>query len=305
MQVGSLATWREIAGGNSHTVATRTDESLWAWGSNGSGQMGSPALATARVRQPEQLGTDTNWQQAAVGNRHTVAVRTNGTLWAWGENAFGQLSDGTTTARNVPTQIGMATDWRSAAAGHNHTLAVRADGTLWAWGDNASSQLGDGTTTNRLAPVQIGTATNWQRVVTAATWALAVRTDGTLWVWGSSSRGLGLGILFGSYRPEPTQIGTDTNWQWIDINGGRAAAVRTDGTLWVWGSTSEVGSATALKSTSLRRCKLVRPRPGGKRFLASATLLPCAPTARFGAGATAFLARWAMATPTPTRRRYR
>ena len=83
-------------------------------------------------------------QRMAAGTNHTLAVRTDGTLWAWGDNSYGQLGDGTTTARLVPTQVGTATDWQSVAAGGEHTLAVRTDGTLWAWGSNSYGQLGDG-----------------------------------------------------------------------------------------------------------------------------------------------------------------
>ena len=83
-------------------------------------------------------------QRMAAGTNHTLAVRTDGTLWAWGDNSYGQLGDGTTTARLVPTQVGTATDWQSVAAGGEHTLAVGTDGTLWAWGSNSYGQLGDG-----------------------------------------------------------------------------------------------------------------------------------------------------------------
>ena len=99
----------------------------------------------------------------AAGDDHTVAVKTDGTLWAWGSTT-GQLGDGTTTDRSSPVQVGTATNWASVAAGNDHTVAVKTDGTLWAWGDNDSGQLGDGTTTNRSSPVQVGTATNWASV---------------------------------------------------------------------------------------------------------------------------------------------
>jgi len=94
-----------------------------------------------------RVGTD--FASVAAGGYHTVVVKTDGTLWAWGGNFDGQLGDGTATQRNVPEQIGTETDWAVVAAGNYYTLAVKADGTLWAWGYNNNGQLGDGTTTNR------------------------------------------------------------------------------------------------------------------------------------------------------------
>jgi len=82
-----------------------------------------------------------------------VAVKTDGTLWAWGDNVHGQLGDGTTTNRSTPVQIG--TGFAAVAAGISHTVAVKTDGTLWAWGDNVYGQLGDGSTTNRSTPLRI------------------------------------------------------------------------------------------------------------------------------------------------------
>jgi alpha-tubulin suppressor-like RCC1 family protein len=100
----------------------------------------------------------------ATGDSHTVAVKTDGTLWAWGFNGSGQLGDGTTTNRLVPVRVGTDNHWASASSGNGHTAAVKTDGTLWAWGNNADGQLGDGTTTIRLTPVRVGTDTGWTAV---------------------------------------------------------------------------------------------------------------------------------------------
>jgi len=97
------------------------------------------------------------WQQVAAGIDHSVAIKSNGTLWAWGRNQGGQLGDGTNTDRNAPVQIGTADNWHHVAAGETHTLAIKSDGTLWAWGYNFYGELGDGTNTNKNIPVQIGT----------------------------------------------------------------------------------------------------------------------------------------------------
>jgi len=104
---------------------------------------------------PTQIGSATDLQSVAAGGGHTVAVKMDGTLWAWGANDYDQLGDGTTEIRFTPAQIGSATNWQSVVAGGDYTVAVRTDGTLWVWGDNSAGQLGDGTTI-RTMPGKIG-----------------------------------------------------------------------------------------------------------------------------------------------------
>ena len=134
------------------------------------------------------------WESVSAGDSHTVAKRSDGTLWAWGANFDGQLGDGTLATRSVPTQIGSATNWAAVSAGDAHTLATRSDGTLWAWGRNVEGRLGDGTTVAKSVPTQIGTATNWVSVSAGDYHSLATRSTGargallgqpeTLWAWG-------------------------------------------------------------------------------------------------------------------------
>jgi hypothetical protein len=132
-----------IAAGGYHTVALRADGTLWAWGGNDGGQLGNGKFDTNApygTNTPQRIGTDTNWQTVAAGNFYTVALRTDGTLWACGWNRYGQLGIGTFTTNapygtNTPQQVGTDTNWQAVAAGQWHTMALRADGTLWAWGE--------------------------------------------------------------------------------------------------------------------------------------------------------------------------
>lgn len=211
-----------------------TSQSDWAFG----GSFTTPSTATSC------------WQTISAGYTHSVGIKTDGTLWAWGDNSYGQLGDGTTTSKNTPTQIGSANNWESISASGGFTLAIKVDGTLWAWGNNAFGQLGDGTTTNRTIPTQIGTATNWNSVTTGEGFALAIKDNNTLWSWGHNDFGqLGDGTTIN--KTVPTQTGTATNWQSTAAGSGFSLAIKTNGTLWAWGSNlyGQLGNGTTTNLT--------------------------------------------------------
>ena len=191
-QIGTATNWSAISAGGFHTTALKSDGTLWAWGDNSLGQLGVGTITNKTT--PTQIGTDINWNAIAAGGNsnggagsRTIALKSDGTLWAWGSNGYGQLGDGTTTTKTTPTQIGTATNWSAIAAGGDHTLALKSDGTLWAWGSNWWGQLGDGTTTNKTTPTQIGTATNWTAISAGSNHTIALKSDGTLWAWGLNS----------------------------------------------------------------------------------------------------------------------
>ncbi|HUR17631.1 MAG TPA: hypothetical protein VMZ51_01685, partial [Acidimicrobiales bacterium] len=226
VQVGTATNWATVAAGGYHTAAIRTDGTLCAWGNNEYGQLGDGST-TARSSIPVQVGTATNWATVAAGGKHTAAIRTDGTLWAWGNNDSGQVGDGTLTAHSIPVQVGTATNWATVAAGGNHTAAIRADGTLWAWGYNGYGQAGSGS----FFPARLGTATDWATVAAGHSHTAAVKTDGTLWAWGYNGYGqLGDGTT--TTRFVPVQVGTATDWATVVAGDSHTAAVRTDGTLW-------------------------------------------------------------------------
>lgn len=142
-QVQPGTTWLSVSAGAAYSLAIRQDGTLWAWGNNFAGQLGTGTNPEAWLASPVQVGTATTWRQVSAGRfNHTLAVRTDGTLWAWGANTDGQLGTGTTTNQLSPVQIESATTWQSVSAGYSHSLAVRTDGTLWAWGANHNNELG-------------------------------------------------------------------------------------------------------------------------------------------------------------------
>ena len=172
--------------------------------------------------------------RSIAAGAHTVALRADGTLWAWGKNSNGQLGNGTETSTNTPQQIGTDTNWQAVSAGWNHTVALRTEGTLWAWGYNGSGQLGNGTYGGINTPQRVGGDTNWQAIAAGEAHTVALHTDGTLWAWGRNDSGqLGNGTYTSTNTPQ--RSGIETNWQTIAAGDGHTVALRMDGTLWAWG----------------------------------------------------------------------
>ena len=171
---------------------------------------------------------------SASNGGHTVAIMTDGELWAWGANWFGQLGDGTTIDRHSPERIGTTSNWASVSVGWNHTMAITTNGELWTWGRNREGQLGDGTTIDRHSPVRIGTASNWVSV--SAGWAhtVAITASGELWAWGQNNLGqLGDGTTIN--RHSPVRIGTTSNWVSVSAGEIHTVAITASGELWAWG----------------------------------------------------------------------
>ena len=181
----------------------------------------------------------------AAGYSHTLALKSDGSLWAWGNNNHGQLGDGTGTNKNTPVRVGTDSSWTAVSAGSEHTIGLKADGSLWTWGFNIFGQLGNGTNTYREAPFRIGTDTNWTAVSAGSYHTLALKSDGSLWAWGYNEFGQ-LGINSTADSNIPVQVGTDTNWAAISAGGYHTLALKSDGSLWAWGfnSSGQLGNGT-------------------------------------------------------------
>ncbi len=232
VQIGVDSNWKTVSAGSNSSLAIKTDGTLWAWGDNLFGQLGDGSYANVRL-VPTRIGTDSNWKLVSEGSQYGLAIKTDGTLWAWGDNTFGQLGNQAVFAI-IPRQVGVGSDWAAISAGDVHTAAIKKDGTLWAWGFNSYGQLGDATTTSKPTPTKIGSDTNWQSIDCGSEFSLAIKTNGTLWTWGSNYFGkLGTGTF--DDKNVPTQIGTSNNWKSISAGYYNAIAIKTDGTLWGWG----------------------------------------------------------------------
>ena len=238
---------------------------LWLWGISNFGRLGNNVGTFTLQSSPIQTITaGNNWTYVftSVNNGYNVAgIKTDGTLWMWGPNAYGQLGDNTTTDKSSPIQtITGGSNWSSvsidgALGPGNHTAAIKTDGTLWMWGGNAYGQLGDNTIIAKSSPVQTVTrGNNWSQVSCGPGKTAAVKKDGTLWVWGLGVNGLGDGTAGVSFmKSSPVQtISYGNNWSSVACGYGHFAATKTDGTLWMWGGNAygQLGDNTRIHRSS-------------------------------------------------------
>lgn len=250
VQIGSDTTWSFVDGGYT-VLALKTNGTLWGWGRNGNGQIG--VSDTSNRSSPVQIGTSTDWAKISSNGSDIItipfgvsmAIKNNGSLWSWGNNALGQLGQGNNTYLSSPVQVGTDTNWQAVGGNGAFTVALKNTGTIWSCGWNAYGQLGDGTTTNRNSFVQIGTGSTGDWVSIKAGTSLfipgphtvALKSNGTLWSWGRNTQGqLGLGNT--TNRSSPVQIGVDTDWKYVFASSSQTLAIKSNGTLWGWGRNS-------------------------------------------------------------------
>jgi alpha-tubulin suppressor-like RCC1 family protein len=235
--------WKQVTRGQGYTAAIKTDNSLWVWGYSDYGSLATNDVGVIYSSPIQTVSAGTNWKQVSAGWYHTTAIKTDGTLWLWGINDYGQLGTNDLVHRSSPVQtVAGGTNWKQVSSTSlYHTAAIKTDGTLWIWGLNYSGQLGDNTTVAKSSPVQtVSGGTNWKQVscggAAAEGHTAAIKTDGTLWLWGDNFFGqLGDGSFF-NHRSSPVQtVSGGTNWKQVSCGERYTAAIKTDGTLWLWG----------------------------------------------------------------------
>jgi alpha-tubulin suppressor-like RCC1 family protein len=249
-QVGSDNRWIAVSSGSNTTHAIRADRTLWGWGRNGYGQIGDGSKGFHRLA-PVQVGSDKTWVMVSGGYYHTIGLKADGTIWAWGDNTYGQIGDGTNTARLVPTQIGSDSNWVAVSAGSFHNLATKSDGTLWAWGRNSygahGGPLGDGTFVDKNYPIQVGDT--WKTFSAGFISSYAMKADGTIWIWGGNHQGeLGLGDY--ASRTTPVRWSGDRVWRRLAAKNDTFHAIAPEGVLWGSGDSAygQLGNGTTVRS---------------------------------------------------------
>jgi alpha-tubulin suppressor-like RCC1 family protein len=261
-------------GGARGTIILKSDGTVWTWGANFNGKLGigpnnpSYSAVPVEVHDPANVSFFNSIRAVMGGEIHNVALKSDGTVWCWGWNAFGQLGNGTTNDSWVPTQTGLTATPPLAnvvkLGGRPYfTLAEKADGTIWAWGMNQYGQMGNNTVNNPLSTPQVtvpvmvsnswpGDPINGALQITCGYRAgAALATNGTVWTWGTSTLGeLGQGANMTSYVP--AQVPGLTNITQISFGWFHILARRSDGTVWAWGDNSagEIGDSTTINRSN-------------------------------------------------------
>jgi alpha-tubulin suppressor-like RCC1 family protein len=205
--------WCAIQSHDNHTLALKTDGTLWAWGfssfgsgyPNNGGRLGDSAFI--HRSSPVQV-PGTSWVEVSAGSSHSVARKSDGTLWSWGGDAAGRLGVNTSDlGKNSPVQV-PGTTWNNIAAATAHTFALKTDGSLWTWGGNYAGTLGLNDLAHRSSPVQI--PGSWADMAGGNQHSVARKTNGTLWTWGCAVCGaLGDDTIIN--KSSPVQI-PGTSW---------------------------------------------------------------------------------------------
>jgi len=237
VRVGTANNWISVTAGYYHSLGIRTDGSLWAWGWNSYGQLGTGGLY-AGENTPTRVGTLSDWIAVSAGYSHSLGIRTDGSLWAWGINDKYQLGLGDTNNRNTPVRVGSFNDWIAVAAGTDCSFGIRLNGSLWSWGGNTHGQLGMGDHNSRMSPTQVGSSNNWVAIKAGYYHSLGIRSDGALYSWGNNQQGQ-LGLNDSVERDIPSRIGTSNNWINMAAGGNFSLGLLSNGTpytsVWAWG----------------------------------------------------------------------
>lgn len=232
-QVSGLSGIVDVDAGEFHCVALKNDGTVWSWGKNADGELGD-GTNTNRYTPVQASGLSGIVDiSCGIGN-FTLALKNDGTLWAWGDNVNGQLGIGSNINKKIPVQVKNISNVTAIDAGRFFSLALTSSGTLWAWGTNVNGQLGDGTLTSRTLPVYI--MSDVSSIGAGAFHSLVIKKDGTVWAWGNNSDGqLGDGTTR-TIKKSPVQMIGASDVKSITGGWTHTLVVKNDGTVWVCGS---------------------------------------------------------------------
>lgn len=245
-QVYGGGSWSSVSVGYEHTCGIKTDSTLWCWGSNGNGRTGRNTIAGNTV-VPTQISIGGTWKQVAVGFSSTCAIKTDNTLWCWGENLYGRTAINTGSGDTlVPTQVSGGGSWKSITIGYFHGCGIMSDNTVRCWGGNGSGQIGDNSTLMRLTPTAISGGGTWKFIDAGNGHTCGIKTNDTLWCWGWNSSGQ-IGDNSTTQRNTPTAVSGGGSWKQVSLgsyySANHTCGIKSDNSLmcWGWNGTGKLG----------------------------------------------------------------
>lgn len=255
----NLTNVTQVAAGWCQSFALRSDGTVWGWGHNSVGQLGTGANSTNAcgcIPTPAQAAIS-NVVQFDAGADFTLALKSDGTVWAWGFNRYGQLGNNSTVNSPTPVQVGVGVtgfnNLIAVSAGEFHSMALKSDGTVWTWGNNGEGETGNGTFGDQLQlqPVQNTTISDVRQIASGSSHNIAIKTDGSIWIWGSSGQiGNGSGSQ-GCCVAVPQRNTTMANVIDVKSEGQNTLTKLNDGSIWAWGVNThgQMGNGTVFPNT--------------------------------------------------------
>lgn len=261
-RIGNDNDWVGISSSAARNLAIKSNGTLWAWGENLHGQfgVGTAGKTNPMSKIPVPAAPGNNWKQAVAGGGHSVGLKKDGTLWAWGVNWAGQLGNGSTSNSLVPVQVGSSTNWIKVWSGILEVVAQQSDGSLWYWGENPDPAFPQGSNAF-LVPIRVSPDTNWLDVGFGVNTVFAIKSDGTLWTWGRNADAY-TGVT--NQAPgviTPLRIGTDGDWRGISTCGlgwWCSGLTKKDGSFWFMDASDSQpnGPRPPYKPVQFRRVEL-------------------------------------------------
>ena len=251
MQVRKLSGIVAIACGGFHTIALKSDGTVWTWGKNDTGQLGVDNKTDTYKAAPVQVNGISDIIAIKGGAGYTIALKSDGSVWIWGDNKNGQLGDGTVWSRNIPVKVEGLNNVIAIAGGGFHAIALNTTNSVYAWGSNEWGQLGEGTTTNRNTPVQVSSINDIVSIAGGYDHTVVLRSDGTVWVWGDNNYGQ-LGEKTVVIRESvPMQVNDISNVTSLTCGSRHALVLKSDGSVYSWGNNAngQLGNGTTKDST--------------------------------------------------------
>ncbi|WP_455202508.1 RCC1 domain-containing protein, partial [Kaarinaea lacus] len=250
-RVSSNLGWLWVTARNTHLCGIKTDHSLWCWGNNDKGQLGTDTSAVNTQEQPVKVGNWNDWLSVSVGESHTCGIRQGHSLWCWGANDLGQIGDPSISMSSaIPIQLHPNDQWMMVSSGQFFSCAIKVDGTAWCWGNNIDGQLGNLTIDPSPTPIPVATSQRWQWISAGAAFICAIDTEQGLWCWGDNWGGqIGKENFYDAVQP--TQVGTSREYAVVATGDYHSCALKQDQSMWCWGHNlyGQLGNGSNLNAT--------------------------------------------------------